>query len=64
MRRQASPAAMAAAISPKLEKAAAVWAPPISQYRNASQTTTTPAVAAHSARKRRWACERVFISGA
>jgi hypothetical protein len=55
---------MAAAISPKLEKAAAIWAPPISQYRKQSQSRATPAVAAHSARKRRRASERVFISGA
>src|SRR5918992_3675081 len=58
------PADTAAAISPKLEMAAAVFSPPTSQARHPSHRTASPAVAADSTRNRRWALDRTFISGA
>jgi hypothetical protein len=61
---QVIPAAPAAAISPKLEMAWVVCGPPSPQTRLASQHRATMAMAAHSARKRRWAAVRMFISGA
>jgi hypothetical protein len=64
VRMQVIPAAPAAAISPKLEMAWVARGPPRPQTRLASQSRATMAMAAHSARKRRCAFDRVFISGA
>ena len=58
------PAAPAAAISPKLEMAWLARAPPRPETMLPSHTRATTAMAAHSARKRRWARDCVLISGA